>query len=90
MNDQLSVSLLIEERSGIRRAAEPISVGIPFERGALMRPESLVLSDANGQCRALQSVALAHWSDESVKWLLLDFQAERRTERYGCLPDLSR
>jgi PcRGLX-like N-terminal RIFT barrel domain len=76
MNDQLSVSLLIEERSGIRRAAEPISVGIPFERGALMRPKSLVLSDANGQCRALQSVALAHWSDESVKWLLLDFQAD--------------
>lgn len=41
-----------------------------------MRPESLILSEANGYRRTLQSVALAHWSDGSVKWLLLDFQAD--------------
>jgi hypothetical protein len=41
-----------------------------------MRPESLILLEANGYRRPLQSVALAHWSDGSVKWLLLDFQAD--------------
>ena len=76
MNDRLPLSLLVQEQLGIRRVCEPISVGMPFGRGAVMRPESLILLEANGYRRPLQSVALAHWSDGSVKWLLLDFQAD--------------
>jgi hypothetical protein len=55
------------------RACQPVTVGIPFPKGALPAAESLALLDAGGQPVPLQVRPLAHWSDGSVKWALLDF-----------------
>jgi hypothetical protein len=65
---------LIEERSGITRFDEPVTVGIPFPPSAVMHPDELVLLDQKGQPSRLQSQVLARWFDGSVKWVLLDFQ----------------
>ncbi len=70
----LSLPLLIEERSGITRFDEPVTVGIPFPPSAVMHPDELVLLDQKGQPSRLQSQVLARWFDGSVKWVLLDFQ----------------
>jgi len=70
----LSLPLLVEERSGITRFDEPVTVGIPFPPSAVMHPDELVLLDQKGQPSLLQSQVLARWFDGSVQWVLLDFQ----------------
>jgi hypothetical protein len=52
---------------------QPLTVGIPFPRGGLQDTGSLCLVGDAGRPIRVQSEALAHWPDGSVKWLLLDF-----------------
>jgi len=75
VNAVTTLPIFIEERSGIRRVAEPVTVGLPFPRGWLPAPGLLELRDPLGQPAPLQVAALLRWSDGSVKWALLDFQA---------------
>jgi hypothetical protein len=56
-------------------AAQPVSAGIPFAKGLLhliQMATPLGLTDPEGHCVPVQACPLAHWSDGSVKWLLLD------------------
>lgn len=71
----LVVPIVVEEHNGWRRSNEPVSVGIPFPKGAVFDPECLSLADENDQLFPLQTEALARWSDGSLKWVLLDFLA---------------
>ncbi len=57
----------------IRRA--PMSVGVPFPRGAVTNPEQVSLLDHYAQTVPLQRQPLAYWSDGSIRWMLLDFAA---------------
>jgi hypothetical protein len=68
----LRVPLVVESRRA-SAAAQPVTVGLPFPRGALPDGARLALHDADGRTVALQTEPLARWSDGSVKWLLLDF-----------------
>ena len=52
---------------------QPITVGIPFAKGVLRNYQALALFDQTGQRRPVQTLPLAHWSDGSVKWLLVDY-----------------
>src|SRR5262245_62127097 len=70
----LSLPLFIEERNGITRCDEPVTMGIPLPPGAVIHPDQLELLDQNGQPSPLQSQVLARWFDGSVQWVLLDFQ----------------
>src|SRR5947208_781311 len=70
-----SLRLIVEECAGIRRLAEPVTAGIPFPKGLLRSVGQLDLHDADGRRVPLQAGTLARWSDGSVKWALLDFQA---------------
>lgn len=86
----LVVPIVVEERNGWRRFNEPVSVGIPFPKGAVFDPECLSLADQNDQLFPLQAEALARWSDGSLKWVLLDFLANvepLRTSTYKLLCD---
>jgi hypothetical protein len=53
--------------------AEPITLGLPFPKGALPEDQALRLCDHAGRPVPLQTQPLARWADGSVKWLLLDF-----------------
>lgn len=55
-------------------AGQPVTVGLPFPRGALRGPDEVCLRGPAGEV-PLQAEALARWPDGSVKWLLLDFLA---------------
>jgi len=70
------VVLSVEERAGITRRKEPVTVGIPLPKGAVVDPSHLGLLDASEQSVVLQTQLLAKWPDGSVKWVLLDFQAD--------------
>jgi hypothetical protein len=73
--DTLSIPLFIEERSGITRISEPVTIGVPFPQGAVVDPSFLTLWNNNEQLLPLQTQTLASWFDGSAKWILLDFQA---------------
>ena len=70
-----SITIRVEEEYGLRREAEPVTVGVPFPKGLLAAPTRLELRGPRGQQLPLQASMLARWSDRSVKWALLDFQA---------------
>lgn len=55
---------------------QPITVGLPFPRGALQEPHSIGLRHPDGRPALLQRRRLASWPDGSVRWLLLDFIAD--------------
>jgi hypothetical protein len=71
-----SVPLSIANEHPFALQEEPVTSGIPFPKGGLPSTASVRLEDATGLPVPLQTTAQAHWSDGSVKWLLLDFQAD--------------
>jgi len=60
----------------------PVTGGVPFARGRL-RDVNAALLLSGGQEVPLQTEALAWWPDKSIKWLLLDFQAEPGQKRFA-------
>jgi PcRGLX-like N-terminal RIFT barrel domain/PcRGLX-like protein central beta sandwich domain len=74
-NAEPIVSILLKEPAGLKRIREPVTFGLPFLQGMVSDPSALTLWDANGRELPLQAHPLATWFDGSVKWALLDFQA---------------
>ena len=74
-NSNLAVSLILDERNGINRLNEPVTVGIPFPKGKIFSPAGLALCKPNGRRIPLQTQVLGSWFDGSAKWVLLDFLA---------------
>lgn len=66
--------LIVQESSGIERTDEPVTLGVPFPKGLLYQASRLRLGDPRSSALPLQVQPLAHWSDGSLKWILLDFQ----------------
>ncbi len=69
-----TVSLEIESARDTT-TPQPVSVGLPFPRAAVLDAGTLRLSDAEARTVLSQARPLAHWPGGSVKWLLLDFVA---------------
>ena len=74
MQKKLSIPVSIKERNGIRRVREPVSIGIPFPKGAIRDPSSLIVSTGNKEPIPFATQILGKWSDGSLKWVLLDLQ----------------
>ncbi|MGI5818847.1 MAG: hypothetical protein ACOX9R_12205 [Armatimonadota bacterium] len=56
--------------------ARPVTQGVPFPQGALGSADHVrVLSAAGGEVPA-QADVTSRWPDESVRWIMLDFQAD--------------
>ncbi|MEW6358254.1 MAG: hypothetical protein AB1696_18110 [Planctomycetota bacterium] len=54
----------------------PVTSGVPFPQGALGSDENIRVLGPKGAEVPLQTKVLARWPDRSVKWVLLDFQAD--------------
>jgi hypothetical protein len=67
---------LLLDNPGPATVQQPVTVGVPFPRGALLHGESLHLLDPRGEPIGVQALPLARWPDGTVRWLLLDFMAE--------------
>jgi hypothetical protein len=70
-----SIPIIIEEKSGLRRINEPVTFGVPFPKRTISDVSKLVLLNQRNYLAPLQVQVLSRWSDGSVKWALLDFQA---------------
>jgi hypothetical protein len=60
----------------VDRAQWPVTSGIPFAQGALLDDQAAALFDDAGSEIPLQTETLARWPDDSIRWLLLDFQID--------------
>src|SRR5438552_13655097 len=72
-----SLPLLL--RSPIAAREQPVTRGVPFPRGLLTDPAAVALFDDAGREVFVQTQALSHWPDDSVRWLLLDFVIDEIT-----------
>jgi len=69
-----AIPLSVTNSAPVDVADQPVRGGVPFPQGLLTEPLRLRLVDSAGQEVAVQPLVLARWPDNSVKWLLLDFQ----------------
>ncbi len=69
------VDLMLWEPSGVNRPDWPITVGVPFPKGALDNPQHISLWDGDREIAVVGQV-LANWPDGSIRWLLLDFHVD--------------
>ena len=87
---RIAILLAPEASDGgaLRRVGEPITIGLPFPQGSCVDADSLQLLDRYGRARRLQARTLDRWPDGSIRWALLDFQADvddRVRTEYGVL-----
>ncbi|HYF51038.1 MAG TPA: hypothetical protein VEJ63_16615 [Planctomycetota bacterium] len=66
----MRVPVIVQETAGVERINEPVRVGVPVPRGVLKGRVSARRPDS-----AVQAEVLAHWGDDSAKWVLLDLTA---------------
>jgi hypothetical protein len=59
----------------LEREAEPVACGLPWPRGVLHDDRQLRLDSGSGRYVPLQTSVLDRWSDGSVRWILLRWQA---------------
>ena len=90
----ITVAAKTEEGALLRRTAEPVTIGLPFPSGVCVDarlltieggPETTALQPDLGAVRPLQARVLDRWPDGSIRWALLDFQADtdgRAPSRY--------
>lgn len=83
---EAQIPLLIEERANITRIQEPVTLGVPFAKGALMSSMPIRIVNPNRTPVDAQFKTMAVWDDGSIKWLKCDFQADvnaKNTAQYS-------
>ena len=73
-------SLEMRETLGLTRSRWPLSTGVPFPRGKLPDAAHLTLSDGSTPI-PVQTRVLSRWPDGSVRWALLDWQADVKAKQ---------
>ncbi len=83
--DDLEMLLSVQEPLGIARGAEPISGGVPLPKGVFKKGQPFALYREGGEAIACQVRPLVVETDDTLRWVLLDFQddvAAGATNRY--------
>ena len=70
------IALTVGNPGDVPYRSVPVTGGIPFPTGVLGSSEHLRLLGPDGDEVPLQARTLGQWLDGSVKWALLDFQAD--------------
>jgi hypothetical protein len=78
-----AVDIWLEADEPRERLLEPVTCGLPWPHGKLKDPSFLILRNERGEPVPLQTRILDLWPDNSIRWLLLDWQASvNGTARY--------
>ena len=70
------IALLAGEPGGAARSSFPLTVGLPFAPGVIPKERTIAVLDSNGQSVPVQTRVLETHRDGSVRWLLVDYQAD--------------
>ncbi len=68
--------LTVRNSDDVARHSAPVRSGMPFPQGVLGSSRTMRLLDSSGTEIALQTRTLGRWPDGTVKWALVDFQAD--------------
>ena len=68
--------LSVRNSTDVARRSAPVRSGVPFPQGVLGFSRTMRLLDSPGSEIALQTRTLGRWPDGTVKWALMDFQAD--------------
>ncbi|HYF49396.1 MAG TPA: hypothetical protein VEJ63_08320, partial [Planctomycetota bacterium] len=66
-------SVTVHNELPVARAAEPVTLGVPFARGVLTDVSKLSVQDKDGHMLPSQARVQSKWGDGSVRWALLHF-----------------
>ncbi len=83
--ERKSIPLYVRNELEFPREGWPVTSGIPFPKGVLFSPANVRIIDPEGVEVPVQTLALSFWGDGSIRWLLIDFQADvkpRSTSEY--------
>ena len=72
----ISIPVVFTHDTARKPIGWPVTRGVPLPAGAVRGTEGLVVLDPDGVGIPAQFRVLSRWPDESVKWVLLDFQAD--------------
>jgi hypothetical protein len=72
----MNILIHIEEKNGIFRKAQPVTIGVPLPKGLILDSKRLALQDENKNENNCQIDVLAFWPDKSVKWVSLNFKVD--------------
>jgi len=61
---------------GTVRRREPFSIGVPFPRGLARDPSQFLAAHSNDLTLPLQATVLDRWPEGSIRWALIDTQAD--------------
>jgi hypothetical protein len=75
MKFEFNKEIILAETIGIPRVGEFVRVGIPFAKGELGNVDALRLFTPEGEEQEVQITVLNRWNNGSIKWALIDFQA---------------
>ena len=71
-----SIELFTRKPAETERRDFPLTVGIPFAKGAVRADTPVAVCDRAGKALPLQTSVMENHDDGSVRWMLLDFQAD--------------
>jgi hypothetical protein len=93
MSEPLTCQLRFQSRETPVRRGEPVTVGLPWPKGAVTDDRQFQLLGPDGTPRVLQTQVLDRWPDGSVRWCLFDFLAtvdgETSVKGYRVIADSS-
>src|SRR4051812_47141117 len=65
-----------DSRARFERHGEPVATGVSFPRGEVASAESWSVLDHNSKPIPAQTTVLDRWGDQSIRWMLVEFQAD--------------
>jgi len=74
-SETLDIPIGLEDASGVPRKNWPVTVGVPFSKGMVKPDMALTLLDSGNKEVGFDSRMAGTWDDGSVRWLLIDFNA---------------
>ncbi|WP_440903460.1 hypothetical protein ACMZOO_11395 [Catenovulum sp. SX2] len=75
MNPSLNISFSLTEHLGIARNNQICRFSVPFKQGQVTSIEHIGIQNQAGEFVTCSKQVLAHWPDNSIKWLSLEFFA---------------
>jgi len=72
----LDVPLTVKNPEPVWKSSEPVTSGVPFVEGVLTDSSKVTILDSQHTEMPAQFLITARWPDNSVRWLLCDFQTD--------------
>ena len=71
----ITIKVSTDDRARFERRGEPVAIGVSLPRGEALPSASWSLVDERDRHVPVQTTVLDRWGDQSIRWMLVEFQA---------------